>query len=112
VRLAALQALLGIKDKDVSGIRYQLLHRAALALLEARRFHAESAVLIVQSFNRRADEESWQDFLRFGGLLGVVPVEGNLHRVAVQSEVPFYMGWVTSMPTLGDIHALMAPRCE
>ena len=37
-RLAALQADLGISDKDVSDIRYQLLHRAASALKEAVRF--------------------------------------------------------------------------
>ncbi len=104
VRLAALQSILSIKDKDVSGIRYQLLHRAASALLEARRFHAESAVLIVQSFDRKDDEESWRDFVRFGERLGVAPIEGTLHRIPVQTEVPFYMGWVTSTPTTDANH--------
>ena len=97
-RLAALQSILGISEKDVSGIRYQLLHRAASALLEARRFHAESAVLIVQSFDRKADEESWQYFRKFCDLLGTTPSEGALQQTTVRTSVPLYIGWVTSVP--------------
>jgi hypothetical protein len=97
-RLAALQSIVGIKGADVSSIRYQLLHRAASALLEARRFRAESAILIVQSFNRRADEESWQDFGRFSQLLGAPLAEGTLQATTVLTPIPLYIGWVTSRP--------------
>lgn len=97
-RLAALQSLLGVKSKDVSGIRYQLLHRAVSALLEAQRFHARAAILLVQSFNRKADEESWQDFQRFANLLDAAASEGSLEFVHTQTGVPLFIGWVNSMP--------------
>ena len=103
LRLAALQSILGIKEADVSTIRYQLLHRAASAVLEARRFHAHAAVLIVQSFNRAADEESWKDFGRFGELLGASPAEGALHQASVATLVPLYVGWVTSAPAGNEL---------
>jgi hypothetical protein len=93
-----LQLLLGLKERDVGHIRYQLLHRAASALLEAQRFHATAAVLIVQSFNRRADEESWRDFGRFGELLGLRISEGSLAASSTPTIVPLYIGWVTSPP--------------
>jgi hypothetical protein len=97
-RLAALQSILNIKETDVSLIRYQLLHRAASALIEARRFRAESALLIVQSFNRSADEESWRDFGRFSHLLGASPAEGAMQPTTVRTPIPLYIGWVTSRP--------------
>lgn len=97
-RLAALQSILGINGKDVSRIRYQLLHRTASALLEAKRFQAESAILIVQSFKRIEDEESWKDFNTFCQLLDVSPVEGVLHQALVKANIPLYVGWVSSQP--------------
>lgn len=77
-RLTALQRRLGIADADVAAIRYQLLHRTASALKEADRFGAKWAVVLVQSFERVADEPSWQDFIRFGELMGVSVVKGRL----------------------------------
>jgi hypothetical protein len=97
-RLAALQSILGLPGHDVGHIRYQLLHRAASALLEARRFHANLAVLIVQSFNRQADEESWQDFGRFAALLGARVAEGSLAASSTETIVPLFIGWVSSAP--------------
>lgn len=105
LRLAALQSLLGLKSQDVSHLRYQLLHRAASALLEARRFHTEVAVLLVQSFNRLADEESWQDFRRFAEVLGTEVNEGTLAMARTETSVPLYVGWVTSKPASDEAFA-------
>ena len=96
-RLKALKATLGIEAEDVSPIRYQLLHRAASALLEAERFRAQVAVLLVHSFNRSADDESWQDFRRFTELMGAAAVEGVLVRTTTSTSVPLYVGWVSSV---------------
>ena len=95
-RLAALKGLLGIVDQDVGAIRYQLLHRAASALLEAQRFRTPTAVMLVQAFNRQADEGSWKDFQAFATLLGGQPVEGVLVCASVRTGVPLYLGWVNS----------------
>jgi hypothetical protein len=97
-RLAALQSLLGIKSLEVGSIRYQLLHRAASALLEAQRFHTQTAVLLVQSFDRTADEQSWQDFRSFARLLGTEVVEGALAVGRTRTAVPLLIGWVNSRP--------------
>jgi hypothetical protein len=95
-RLAALKGLLGITDQEVGTIRYQLLHRAASALLEAGRFRAPTAVLLIQSFDRQADEGSWQDFKAFAELLGGQPSESALTCASVRTAVPLYLGWVSS----------------
>lgn len=95
-RLTALKKRLAIPDVDVSGIRYQLLHRTASALKEAERFGAKWAVMLVQSFNRAADEESYRDFLRFGEVMTAQVEEGKVVRSARTTAVPLVLGWVSS----------------
>jgi hypothetical protein len=97
-RLSALKLLLGIPDADVSHIRYQLLHRTASALKEAERFGASMAVVLVQSFNRAADEESWNDVLKFGEVMGALVSEGSVVQSARPTAVPLFIGWITSTP--------------
>ncbi|HJZ05575.1 MAG TPA: hypothetical protein VJ327_07025 [Patescibacteria group bacterium] len=97
-KLADLQRRLGIAGADVSTIRYQLLHRTASALKEAERFAARYALLIVQSFNRAADEQSWQDFIHFGNVMGVTAAEGRIVASPRSTAVPLFISWVTSQP--------------
>lgn len=97
-RLSALKLRLGIPDADLSHVRYQLLHRTASALKEAERFGANMAVVLIQSFNRVADEESWQDVLRFGEVMGVSVRDGGVAKSPRSTAVPLYIGWVTSQP--------------
>ena len=80
----------------VSHLRYQLLHRTASALKEAERFGANVAVMLVQSFNRAADEESWQDMLRFGEVMGVQVQENHVVPSPRPTDTPLYLGWVNS----------------
>ena len=105
-RLAALRRRLGIDDADVADIRYQLLHRTASVLKEAERFGARWAVIVVQSFNRAADEASWKDFVRFGHLMEVEVSEGILVRSPRRTATPLLIGWVTSQPA--DLERLSA----
>jgi len=105
-RLVALRRALAILEADVSHIRYQLLHRAASALKEAERFAASTAVVLVQSFNRAADEQSWQDFIQFGAVMGVTVTEGILVQSPRPTGIPLFIGWVTSQPAdLGRLSA-------
>jgi hypothetical protein len=97
-RLEALQRHLGISDADVSHLRYQLLHRTASALKEAERFGANVAVMLVQSFNRTADEASWQDMLRFGEVMGAQVQENRVVPSPRPTDIPLYLGWVNSQP--------------
>lgn len=64
-RLDGILELLGAKNPP-SGLRYQLFHRTAAAILEARRFRTGSAAMIVQSFSpERRWFEDFQAFCRF-----------------------------------------------
>ena len=53
-RLAKLCALFQIIPAEVGHLRYQLFHRTAAAILEAKRFRSNTAILIVQSFCPKA----------------------------------------------------------
>ena len=110
-RLDSLRKILGIADKDVSDLRYQLLHRTASALIEAERVGAKYAAMIVQSFSnekRRADpKEQLGDFRTFGETLGVSVDENRLVLVPNRASTQLYLGWVTcELATDADIAGL------
>jgi hypothetical protein len=67
-RLDFLCTTLGLSEPVPMSIRYQLLHRTASAILEAQRFHASTAVMLVHSFSQ--SEEWFSDFAQFTKLLG------------------------------------------
>ncbi len=75
-RLTALCEVLGLMREALPPeIRYQLLHRAASAILTARRYHA-CAVMVIQSFS---PEARWfDDFSRFASLMGAAPDKDRL----------------------------------
>ena len=101
-RLAALRGVLGIQDIKIDSIRYQLLHRAASALREAERFSAQYAVMLVQSFNEQADQESRNDFLNFASVMGTQVPTGQIARVGRSTSTPLYIGWVPTPPATVD----------
>lgn len=94
-RLKRLQARLGIEGSDVSPIRYQLIHRAVSALLQAEQFCASIAVLVVQSFGGHRDENGLEDFRDFGRLFSVGLERGQLHEVPVPGNIRLFLGWAT-----------------
>lgn len=106
VRLIELKKWLALGEQDVSQIRYQLLHRTASALKEASRLCATKAIMIIQSFDRAADEQSWRDFAAFVQLMGAHPIEGAVVRSSLSTLVPLYLGWVTTGPA--DMERLSA----
>ena len=75
-------------------IRYQLLHRTASAILEARRFGAPHAVMIVQAF--RPGSESLADYEAFGRHLGVGLSTGTLTPVPRHTDPVLFLGWAVS----------------
>src|SRR5207249_8790047 len=98
-RLDQLCRVLGFAGDPPGGIRYQLLHRTAAAVIEARRFHARDAVMVVHHFGAtpRA-RDSYQDYASFVQLFGVTAC---LECVTVLRElegVRLSTGWVTGDP--------------
>jgi hypothetical protein len=91
-RWAALCALLEVEQQCDLAVRYQLFHRTASALLEARRFFAIGAVVIVHSFSR--SQESFGDFQRFVALMGgSVSGPEQLVSVAPREGLGLSFGW-------------------
>lgn len=72
-------------------IHYQLLHRTVSALIEAHRFNARQAAMIVHSFS---PTKKWFDaFATFVDLLGGGEVRPNEPVVIHNVGIPLILGW-------------------
>jgi hypothetical protein len=91
-RLAYLRDLLGLPDPVPPHLRYQLLHRTASALIEARRFFAAHAVMLVHSFSQ--SDEWFADFSDFAETLGASVAKERVAPVPSQTEPTLHLGWV------------------
>ena len=91
-RLDYLSKLLNIADKDLDHIRYQLLHRTASALIEAERFGAPHALMLVHSFSQK--HKRFDDYAAFVGLYGVKAELNTIHHVGKVSGKALYLAWV------------------
>ncbi|HEY0704792.1 MAG TPA: hypothetical protein VGD60_18630 [Candidatus Acidoferrales bacterium] len=89
-RLKYLYEVLGITQAVPEDVHYQLLHRTASAVLEARRFKTDAAAMIVHSFSA---EKMWFDaFQKFASLFRVT-VKPNELVLARPTGPPLYIGW-------------------
>lgn len=90
-RLDFLVKTLGLSDSPPDPIRYQLLHRTASAIIEAERYGACCAVMLVHTFSR---QDSWfDDYSAFLSLFGVEAGVGRLSSTEV-GDMPLHLGWV------------------
>ncbi len=91
-RLTFIKETLGLTQELPLTIRYQLLHRTTSAIMEARRFSARSAIMIVQSFNQ---SDLWFDeyqvFLKMFGILEASV--GKLYSLTETQGIRVYSGW-------------------
>ncbi len=90
-RLAYLLALLGLSSVPET-TRYQLLHRTASAIIEAQRFNASHAVMLVHSFSQSS--EWFQDYAAFVSLLGGIAAENSMVSAGSRSGVSLHLAWV------------------
>lgn len=90
-RLAHICGLLGIADCP-GDVYYQLLHRTAAALIEAERFCASDAAMIVYSFS---PQRRWHEaFVRFVEVLGGV-LDNDMAVLSVPSGRRLMLAWVS-----------------
>jgi hypothetical protein len=79
--------------RQTLGTRYQLLHRTAAAVIEADRFMAAAAAMIVHSFSPTL---RWlEDFRSFARLFGLELDAGLAGRAILPSGKPLYLGWAS-----------------
>jgi hypothetical protein len=91
-RLAFLIKTLGISDDFDRSIRYQLLHRTASAILEAERFLASHAMVIVHSFS--PSDEWFEDYAKFVGLFGLTPKINSVVSAQAPFGLPLHFAWI------------------
>ena len=92
-RLAMLCGMFGLGDCD-EGLRYQLFHRSASAILEAERYHAPTALLLIHSFS--LEKAGFADYAAFLEAIGMAraPVAGRIYGPLKCRNVEFHAGWV------------------
>ncbi|RWP38523.1 MAG: hypothetical protein EOR04_25905 [Mesorhizobium sp.] len=92
-RMRQLCDLLGVEEAPLPHIRYQLMHRTASALIEARRFKTDEAAMLVHSFS---PARMWfEDFANFARLLGVEAKPDHSSTVILTSGQRLRLGWAT-----------------
>ena len=92
-RLRYLAKHLGVEPNDLSKIRYQLLHRTASAIIEAERFGAPIAVMLVHSFSSKG--EGFKDYNAFAKLLGEKECVNNVIRIDRKACPDLYLAWIS-----------------
>jgi len=95
IRFEYLKNLFGLENIP-SNIRYQLLHRSASAIIEARKFNAKHAIMLVHSFSPKA---MWlEEFQAFASLFDIQVKPEKLYFIKDVSDVHFYIAWVKGNP--------------
>ena len=91
-RLHFLIKKININDKEIRDIRYQLIHRTASAVIEAERFGAKHALLLIHSFS--PEYEHFDDFAKFISLYGFMVEKDTITGPVAVSGVDLYFSWV------------------
>lgn len=104
-RLAFLRETLGCESEPPGDLRYQLFHRTASAILEARRWGIDRAVMLVQSFAE--SRTSWEDFAAFGRYLGLATGRNCATPPRDTQGIDLHLAWVDS-PQATDAQAGLA----
>jgi len=97
-RLRHILCHLGLSYQEVKDMPYQLLHRAACAVIEAKRFGVHRAAMVVHSFS--CQQNGFGDFKNLLCKMKVKsPEAGKLHEVT-ERNIPFgvslSLGWVNA----------------
>src|SRR4029079_19110305 len=95
-RLEFLLQSLGLKQRPNTDLRYQLLHRAASAIVEGLRYRAAAALFIVHSFS--PTRTGWSDYTAFLNLFGVSATLDQVQRLSSESRLPLFSAWICGNP--------------
>ena len=90
-RLSSIARLLGVGEPIPPTQRYQLFHRSAAAILEARRFGCQRAAMIVQSFS--PVDACFDDYAAFCACLGFEARPGEATTVTIPDGLAVTFGW-------------------
>jgi hypothetical protein len=100
-RLKYLCSVIGLEEAQVLNIRYQLLPRTAAAIIEANKFNAHSAMMLVHSFSQK--NEGFNDYSAFTSLLGVEAKNSRIYLTGNKGGVDLFLCWVSDYKHYGSI---------
>lgn len=92
-RLRGLCDILELAYPPPGDLRYQLFHRTAAAVIEARRFCASEAAMVVQSFS--AEHRWYADFAAFCAFMSLSGDRGVCHKRRLEDGRTLSLAWVT-----------------
>ena len=78
------------QSESFSQVRYQILHRCAASVVEAKRLGLQHAAFVVQAFN--APDESFQDYVVFCQALNIPAARGSMAATSVDG-ISLSVGW-------------------
>jgi hypothetical protein len=91
-RFTYLTETLGVDIPRTSAVRYQLLHRTASAVIEAGRFRADHAMVLIHSFS---PTHAWfEDFAAFVALWGITAERNQVYSTRLPSGCALHFAWV------------------
>ena len=93
VRLNSICQMLGSPYPPPENLRYQLFHRTAAAIIEAKRFKTDEAAMIVHSFSQ--SHQWFDDFSAFCEYLGQVAVLNQPIEFMLGEGMKLTLGWAT-----------------
>ena len=96
-RLSFLCDELGLTtSSNVQKIRYQLLHRTVSAILEAKKFNASNALMLVHAFkDENYNPKQFDDYKEFAELYDIEVQLNKIHLAKkFGKKVSLYLGWV------------------
>lgn len=99
-RLQQLCDVLGITHDQALRCRYQLLHRAVVPILEAKRFNLRRALFLVHSFEAdpTGEPRSFADYACFADQLGATPHRNAISHVGPRNGIDLWIAWISSEP--------------
>ena len=95
IRLKGLCDWLDLPVSSVSNVRYQLIHRTAAALIEAGKYRASHALMLVHSFSQ--DDNHFEDYQNFLDLLsadGAKAIPNSVSYAGERNGINLYLAWV------------------
>lgn len=96
VRLKFLCEVLQLDVNKIDHIRYQLLHRTASAVIEAKKFNARNALMLVHAFKKTKGnyDQSFRDYGQFLELFSAEGKPDSIVRGGNIDGINLYFGWV------------------
>ena len=96
-RLKGICNHLNLKRDQIQDTSYQLLHRSASAVIEAKRFRAPLALMIVQSFDTSTPQNDFEEYSKFVSLYNIQANENELIHVG-SSGADLHLAWIRGDP--------------